>query len=247
MATDCVIQLNRVARTFKSQNRTFTVAVPRLDVVAGHFYAIVGPSGSGKSTLLDMLGLIRSPSQAETFSFRPFSAGAQVDIAALWRHGHEGRLADLRRLAIGYVLQTGGLLPYLNIRRNVGLPAQLLGASPRAVEIDALLGEFGIAAHAAKHPGQLSGGERQRAAIARALVNRPALVLADEPTAAVDARLAQGIVATLAERARAENAAVVMVTHDESLIDPVADMKIRLTCVDETESGVFYRTREERR
>ncbi|WP_430432235.1 ABC transporter ATP-binding protein [Oceanicaulis sp.] len=208
------------------------------------FYALVGPSGSGKSTLLDMLALVRQPTYADAFVFRP--DGEQVvDIAHLWSRRRESRLADLRRTGIGYVLQTGGLMPFLSVAENVALPNQLVGRNPSRQEVETLLAEFGMDAHSGKRPAKLSGGERQRVAIARALAHRPALVLADEPTAAVDRELARAIVRGFAARARADGAAVVMVTHDEALIDGAADVKIRFACTARDSRSVRFETREE--
>lgn len=241
-----VVEARSLSRVHETRDRRFEVHVSNLRIMPSKFYALVGPSGSGKSTLLDMLALVRRPTSADGFHFRP-DGGAIVDVAHLWARQREGALADLRRSGIGYVLQTGGLMPFLSVAENVALPSRLIGRKPSRQEVSRLLSELGVEAHARKHPAKLSGGERQRVAIARALAHRPALVLADEPTAAVDRELARTIVEGFAVRAKADDAAVVMVTHDEALIDNMADVKIRFSCTARNARGVTFEGHAEAR
>lgn len=192
----------------------FRVVVPALDVMPGETLAIVGPSGSGKSTILDMLAGILRP--AEGGRFLCANSGNVLDIAALWAAGDLGALRRYRAVMVGYVLQTGGLVPFLSVAENVALPYWCNGA---AVPPDAfsILSELGIEHLAGRMPRRVSVGERQRVAIARALVHRPPVVLADEPTAALDRDRAAAVMALLTGVARERSAALVVVTHDAEL------------------------------
>jgi len=236
-----VVEIRDLSRVHRTRDRTFEIYAPSIMIEAGGFYAVVGPSGSGKSTLLDMLALVRRPTAIGSFKMWPGNESV-FDIGEIWRTGGDSDLADLRRSAIGYVLQTGGLLPFLNVSANVALPLKLLGARARSSDILKMLDEFGMRQHARKAPNQLSGGERQRVAVVRALAHNPALVLADEPTASVDRALARNIVLGLADRARSRGAAVVMVTHDEALVEGIADRRIRLVRSGEQADQVRYET-----
>jgi putative ABC transport system ATP-binding protein len=175
-----------------------------LDVPRGQFLAVVGRSGSGKSTLLNLAAGIDTPTSGEVWiAGRPVS-GLGDDA-----------LTRLRRDHVGVVYQFFNLLTTLSVRENVALPALLGGASERAVlpRADALIDEVGLTARRDAKPHTLSGGEMQRAAIARALVQAPALVLADEPTGNLDSRAAAQVVELLRAVAARRGATVVMVTH----------------------------------
>lgn len=204
----------------------FELVVPRFDVAPGSFVALVGESGCGKSTLLDMLALVLKPTACERFLFQNQDAGtvwASDDVMSLWESGKEQNLAALRRHRLGYVLQSGGLLPFLSAWDNLRLPLQLNGRDDRLDEVKRLAERIGVANVLSKKPRFLSGGQRQRVAILRALVHGPALILADEPTAAVDRTRAQSIVADLGELAREGGSSVIMVTHDPKLVVDVSD------------------------
>lgn len=178
-----------------------------LAVGAGDFVAIMGPSGSGKSTLLNLVaGLDRAT-----------SGQILVDGQELGRM-NEGQLSRYRRSRLGFIFQFFHLLNNLTVLENVLIPAQLAGtkgvvAKARALE---LLAQLGIASKAQQYPARLSGGERQRAAIARALINRPALLLADEPTGALDSRNGEQVMELLVELNRAGQT-ILQVTHDHNL------------------------------
>lgn len=186
----------------------FTLEVPRLSLPPGGVLAVTGPSGSGKSTLLDCLGLALRPAAANAFAI------GGVDVAAAWRAGDSGRLAAVRAATIGYILQTGGLLPFLSVRRNIGLSPALLGRPAEPGHLARLIEALGLAPHLDKMPAALSIGERQRVAIARALAHRPALLLADEPTASLDPVNAEAVLALLLRLARDSGAALILVSHD---------------------------------
>ena len=214
-------QLTDVIRRHEKGGVSFELAIPRLTVRAGEFIAVVGPSGCGKSTLLDLLGLALAPSSATSFTLSVGNGeqNASWEIGAL----SESRLAGLRKTHIGYVLQNGGLLPFLSVRENIELTARLNGLADYRERATELATSLGISEQLGKKPQQLSGGQRQRAAIARSLIHSPAIVLADEPTAAVDRPNALEIRDQFKRLASQAGTAVLMVTHDEVLVRPVVD------------------------
>jgi putative ABC transport system ATP-binding protein len=214
--SEALIELREVTRQYDEGPpalRDMTLTVNR-----GESVAILGPSGSGKSTLLNLIaGLDRPTSGTVTV------AGTQVHTLG------EAAAARYRRAHIGMVFQFFNLLDDLTVRDNVMLPAQLSGirggdARSRA---ERLLTTLGIARHADAYPGRLSGGERQRVAVARALINEPALLLADEPTGALDT--ASGIdVQNLIKELHADGQTILMVTHDLALAEACATRTVHL-------------------
>jgi ABC-type lipoprotein export system ATPase subunit len=188
-------------------------------VCGGEVLAIIGPSGSGKTTLLRCLAGIVEPQRG-----RVVVAG--VDLGGL---SAEAR-ASHRLQHIGFVLQDGDLLPELSVVENVALPARLAGAPRSAAEEVAfdLLASLGLAAATSRAPDQLSGGERRRVALARALVNGPDVVLADEPTGSLDETTTLETIEVLLSAVKARGAACVIVTHDP-VVARAADRVLRLT------------------
>ena len=178
-----------------------------LSVDAGSMVAVMGPSGSGKSTLLTIAGSLEDPSSGEVL----------VDGAELSRLSRNAK-ARLRRRTVGYVFQDFNLLPGLTAAENVALPLELDGTSARAARAAGLraLEGLGLAERASRFPDQLSGGERQRVAIARAVVGDRRLLLADEPSGALDSVNAEEVMRLLHEACKRGVAAVV-VTHDAQL------------------------------
>jgi putative ABC transport system ATP-binding protein len=235
VAAALVLELRGVTKLRGESPQQFQLEVPSFFARPGEFVAIVGASGCGKSTLMDMLALISRPDSCEYFALS--DATFMADIAAAWRDGDESRMSDLRSRRIGYVLQTGGLLPFLTVAQNAELVMRLAGQPEANAQIATLASRLGIASELAKKPQQLSGGQRQRAAILRSLVHRPALVLADEPTAAVDKTRASRIVKDFSRIAQEEGATVVMVTHDLDLVAGVAHRHYSFTLREEPGVG----------
>ncbi|HMB73481.1 MAG TPA: ATP-binding cassette domain-containing protein [Gammaproteobacteria bacterium] len=191
--------------------------MPQLDVTRGTKLALIGESGSGKSTLLELLAMILMPTEAGAFSFAPEDGGPASDLDAIWRARGSDALSELRSRYIGYVLQHGGLLPYLSVRRNIELPRQLLGLEVDGVA-ENLADKLGIAQQLDKLPSALSVGQRQRAAIGRALAHEPPIVIADEPTAAIDPLNAQRIMALLVDLVEALGVTLILATHAHELV-----------------------------
>lgn len=211
--TSPLIELHRISKHFGTgSTRVDVLREVTLDVYPGELIGLVGPSGSGKSTLLNVIGCITEPS----------SGTVRLDGELLY----DGRWlrGDLRRLRlekIGFIFQRHNLLPFLNAVDNVALVLDLIGvgsliARQRAQD---LLGYLDVIMQQDAMPASLSGGEAQRVSIARALANEPRIILADEPTAALDSQRA-GIVMDLLNRvARERLAAIIVVTHDEKVFD----------------------------
>ncbi len=189
----------------------FALSVPRLHLAAGQVVGVVGPSGCGKSTLIDLLALLRRPASAQRFAL------LGQDVAALWQRGDANACTALRARHIGVVLQTGGLLPSLPVRDNIALSQRLLGR-PDAAWAAQLLAALDLQGLAGRMPAQLSIGQRQRVAIARALAHRPALVLADEPTASLGVDHGPAALDLLLALARDAGSALLIVSHDLALL-----------------------------
>jgi putative ABC transport system ATP-binding protein len=214
-----LMRLQQVHKMREKAGQRFELQVPSFVLQPGEFLALIGTSGCGKSTLLDMLALVLRPTSAESFTLHLPHWPEPHEVMAL----PEVVLAGVRRAEIGYVLQTGGLLPFLTVRENVMLPCRLNGMGRVDQDIEALVERLGIADQLTKKPQFLSSGQRQRVAIARALSHRPVLVLADEPTAAVDRPTALDICATFRELTQQVGMTLCMVTHDEGLVVDMAD------------------------
>ncbi|GIG21357.1 ABC transporter ATP-binding protein [Cellulomonas chitinilytica] len=189
-----------------------TVALAGVDVslAPGESLSVMGPSGSGKSTLLHCLAGILQPDAGDVV-LQP-ADGSPLDLGSLG----ERRRSLVRRQHLGFVFQFGQLLSELTALENVALPSMLLGASRDDAELTASgwLGRLGLDGMGDRRPGELSGGQAQRVAVARALVTRPAVVFADEPTGALDQATGYEVMRLLTETTRAAGASLVVVTHD---------------------------------
>jgi putative ABC transport system ATP-binding protein len=184
----------------------------RLSVSAGDLTALLGPSGSGKTTLLLCISLILEPT-AGTIVF---------DGNPIYRNGWtDTDLRRLRREKIGFVFQTPNLIPFLTVRENILFPLELVGVTGHKAEARVMeLLEYMEIAHRSNYvPAILSGGEQQRVSVARALANRPKLILADEPTAALDTVRGKKVMELLKKIAREHQTAIITVTHDVRMIE----------------------------
>lgn len=182
-----------------------------MEVAPGEVVGLIGPSGSGKSTLLKCLGAVIEPTAGR------MTLGEEVIYDETWKISD---LRALRRDKIGFVFQAPYLIPFLDVTDNVALLPMLAGhpngeSRRRALE---LLEALDVAHRAKAMPAQLSGGEQQRVSIARALVNRPPVILADEPTAPLDSERALAVIRILNQMARQYETAIIVVTHDEKII-----------------------------
>jgi putative ABC transport system ATP-binding protein len=198
------IELQNVTKTFHAGNEEYAaLRGVSLGIESGEFVAVMGPSGSGKSTLLSLIGGL---SRA--------SAGAvKIDDIDLGGLGPD-RLSDFRREYLGFVFQSFYLVPYLTAAENVMLPLAVqpgINGTARGMAMEAL-SRVGLDAKAGRLPSQLSGGEQERVAIARAIVNRPAVILADEPTGNLDSHTGNKVLDML-EGLHSEGHTIVMVTH----------------------------------
>lgn len=203
------------SRPGAKDEREYRLLISSLKIREGDKLAITGPSGCGKSTALDILGLSLAPDEGGTFLFR--NGGMEsADIQAMWKNGDYNGLTSLRLHSLGYVLQTGELLPYLTVRENMELVARLAGKSPAETRDAAreLAERLDITAQLEAYPATLSVGQRQRVAIGRALVSRPPVILADEPTAALDPDNAKRVMDIFLRALMEFGSALILVTHN---------------------------------
>ncbi len=188
------------------ENRVTALNGLDLTVEAGEFVAVVGASGSGKSTLLHLIGGVERPTEGKIWIEGRDISGFSATEAALFR-----------RRKVGLIYQFYNLVPTLTVERNILLPMLLDGRKPDPAHLSRILGALGLEDRLSFLPGQLSGGQQQRAAIARALLYRPAIVLADEPTGNLDRKNSREIVALLKRSNRELNQTVLLITHDEDI------------------------------
>ncbi|MCF5139881.1 ABC transporter ATP-binding protein [Pseudomonas sp. WS 5532] len=226
-----MLNLSAVHKSRGTGNQRYSLVIPALQLRAGEQLAIIGPSGCGKSTLLDLLALVLAPDQAGRFEFD------NTDIGGLWRADQQSTLAALRSQHLGYVLQTGGLLGFLDVRGNIALSRQLLGLKDDG-SVARLAEQLEISDQLAKKPADLSVGQRQRVSCARALAHAPQLVLADEPTASLDPLNAERVMQALLAQAREHRAACVIATHDEPLARASGLQVRRIGCRRDPDGGV---------
>ena len=200
----------------EAEIETVALRGANLSLRPGEFVAVLGRSGSGKSTLLNLLGGLDLPSAGQVWV-----AGREITRL------DERARADMRLRRIGYVYQDGNLLPYLTAQENVELPLRLAGGRDAASRAEELLAALGVRHRQHHRPAALSGGERQRVAVACALANRPALLLADEITGELDSAAAAGVLAVLAEARARYGTTVLAVTHNAA-VAAEADRVVRM-------------------
>jgi putative ABC transport system ATP-binding protein len=210
-STDALVRVEDVTRKFPlDHNAVIALDRVNIQVDCGEFLAIAGPSGSGKSTLLNLIGCIDKPT-----SGRILVSG--VDTSKL----NPIRTASLRREKIGFVFQTFNLIPVFTAGENVEYPLLIQGVSSheRRKRVADALQSVGLSARANHRPDLLSGGERQRVAVARAIVHRPALILADEPTANLDTQNATQLIDLMHDLNRSLGLTFIFSTHDQRLLE----------------------------
>ena len=206
-----ILDLKDIQKSFQDGEEKRTVLNNlQFEVAAGEFVAILGPSGSGKSTLLSIAGVLMSADKGHIIL-----DGQDISQATqkIW--------TSIRREKIGFVFQSHQLLPYLTVYDQLLMVAKMSRVKNLDQRIKELLDDLGISDCAKKFPKQLSGGQKQRAAIARAFLARPALILADEPTASLDEARGRQIAELLQKETKENHSAAIMVTHDERILDVV--------------------------
>lgn len=213
------LELLEITRTFQDGGAERHILNRlNLQVAKGELVAVTGPSGSGKSTFLSIAGALLAPTSGQVL----------VDGQTI-RNKTERELAVLRLHKLGFIFQSAHLVPYLKVKEQLILVAKLAGQDKNqaAKRADSLLRTLGLAHRSQAYPEKLSGGERQRAAIARALMNDPSVLLADEPTASLDAERGYEVVSLLAEQVKAAGKSALLVTHDQRML-PLCDRVLRL-------------------
>ena len=202
-----ILEIRNLCKVYGSgDTRVDALRDVSFDVEQGEFVAITGPSGSGKSTLLHILGGVDSPTSG-------LVSIAGTDISRL----DETKLAIFRRRHIGLIYQFYNLIPILNVEENMTLPILLDGKKPDRALLGRLVEKLGLSDRLDHLPNQLSGGQQQRVSIGRALMNNPALLLADEPTGNLDTENSREIVSLLRKFNRENNQTVIIITHDERI------------------------------
>lgn len=213
-----IVELRGVSKWYPGAEERKVLEGIDLEVGEGQRFAVVGPSGCGKSTLLNILGTLDSPSEGEVVFGGKDLRGAS-----------EKELATLRSGKLGFIFQLHHLLPQCSALENVLVPTLALADCPDKAEVmeraERLLRRMGLGGHLESRPAQLSGGERQRVAVVRALINRPRLILADEPTGALDEGNAAKLMDLLIELNEEESVALVVVTHDLDLARRLGDIR----------------------
>ena len=212
-----LIKTDKLNKTYgKGDSAVVTVNNIDLTINKGQFTAIVGTSGSGKSTLMHLLGGVDNPTSGKVYI-------EGEDIFAL----KDEKRSIFRRRKIGFIFQEYNLIPILTVEENIVMPVLLDGNKVDKKEVDELLERLGLADRRNHLPSQLSGGQQQRVAIGRAIINRPSIILADEPTGNLDKRNSEEVINMMFEAVRDRNETLVIVTHEMD-IAAMADRIIHL-------------------
>ena len=202
-----ILEIKNLCKEYgKGETKVDALKDVSFEVEQGEFVAIVGPSGSGKSTLLHILGGVDTPTSGQVII-------SDTDIGKL----NENNLAIFRRRQIGLIYQFYNLIPILNGEENMTLPILLDGKKPDKKLLKDLVEKLGLNDRLKHLPNQLSGGQQQRVSIGRALINHPALLLADEPTGNLDSKNSKEIISLLRKFNRENNQTVIIITHDERI------------------------------
>lgn len=214
-----ILELSEISKRFGEGESLVNALIDvNLRVAAGELVALIGPSGSGKSTLLSVAGALLTPTSGQVW----------LDGVDITRSTSRER-AQLRLHKVGFIFQGSNLISYLTVREQLLFIADLVKLDKHEAEqrADRLLGELGMTDRSTHYPEALSGGQRQRAAIARALMNDPQIILADEPTASLDSTRGRQVVEMLAREVHERDKAGILVSHDERLID-LCDRVVRI-------------------
>ncbi len=202
-----ILKVENLCKTYgKGENEVKALDGVSFSVKKGEFIAIIGPSGSGKSTLLHILGGVDRPTSGKVYM-------DGVDVYA----GNEDSLALFRRRQVGLIYQFYNLIPVLTVTENITLPVLMDGRRVNEERLNELLDTLGLKGRENHLPNQLSGGQQQRVSIGRALMNAPAVVLADEPTGNLDSKNSQEIVELLKYSNKKYNQTLIIITHDENV------------------------------
>lgn len=217
-ANEVYVKISGVSKTYRT-GRVDALLDISLEITRGSFVALVGPSGCGKSTLLNLIGAVDTPSEGDIWL-----AGEQITSMS------DRQLTDIRRTRVGFIFQFFNLLSTLTVFENVAVPLELSGVPAKQVEelVSTLLERVGIKHRAKFYPQELSGGEMQRTAIARALIHKPEIIVADEPTGNLDSDNGASILTLLRSLAGENGQTVVMATHSREaaeISDRIVEMK----------------------
>jgi len=206
-----IIRAEGLSRTFGTgDTAVHALADVSLEVEAGELVVLRGPSGSGKTTLLNLLGGLDSPTAGSVWL-------GDRELTAM----SEDELVAVRRTTLGYVFQSFGLIPVLSAAENIEVPLRIANTDPaqRDARVRDLLELVGLARHAEQRPYELSGGQQQRVGIARALANRPALLIADEPTGQLDSATAASMMDLISDLVHSQGVAAIVSTHDPKMAE----------------------------
>ncbi len=227
MEQNIIIETQNLTRTFgKGEAAVHALRDVSFSVRIGEFAAVTGESGSGKTTLLNILGSLDNPTSGTIHV-------AGQDLTKM----NDNQLAAYRRKNIGFIFQNYNLIPVLNVEENIVLPLNLDNTPPDMQFLEELLEVTGLTAKRRSFPHELSGGQQQRVAFARALIHKPDIILADEPTGNLDSKNSREIIAILKNSIKKYNQTLILITHDAS-IAAQADRIFRMTDGQLTEEGV---------
>lgn len=216
-----IISVENLSKTYgEGESAVHAIKEATFEIYAGETVALLGPSGSGKTTLITMIGCITEPSSGK------LTLDSELMYDQKWQISDTRRI---RREKIGFIFQAHNLIPFLNVLENVTIVPLMNGVKKAQADQKAqeLLDYLGVEDKLTKMPSQLSGGQSQRVAIARSLANNPKIILADEPTAALDGERALSVMQLLRKLAQEQEVAIIIVTHDERML-PLFDRILRV-------------------
>ena len=237
MENNTAIKVENLVKKFgKGENEVTVINGASFTLKKGEFAALIAPSGAGKTTLLMMIGCVLAPTSGK------IEIGSKVVYDNKWLIKDD---RALRRKKIGFIFQSPYLIPFLNVEENVSLLPYHNGEKSEVVKsrVKELLDYLGVGDKLKNMPSELSGGQNQRVAIARALANNPSIILADEPTAALDSSRSVSVVKLLRKIAKEKKVTIIMVTHDERLLpycDKILTIKDKKVVVENQVSSIIY-------